>query len=255
MFDDLPLEDSGTLKAKAHTRWFIIIWSHHEPMDVLKKGAKYPVNLFQQQLTSACTRLTSDHGTRFIHGTKEVDDKNVSVYVICTWILCFNTSNQDQIPFWEDSMYSPVRVTEKRLGRYDLLRWSSTLSQCLVNFIRYIHYHIYPYMIFFDMTHERKYQISLIEKGWCRILLWISWYMYEIDISDPIGAWLKGWHAENHTANKGSLFVRQTVGSSPNKQKTWKYTKFVVPPQQNKGSRVIIGFDSLWLWTKPSVAA
>ena len=75
MFDDLPLEDSGTLKAEAHTRWFIIILSHHEPMDVLKKGAKYPVNLFQQQLTSACTRLSSDHGTRFIHGPKEVDDK------------------------------------------------------------------------------------------------------------------------------------------------------------------------------------
>lgn len=98
------------------------------------------------------------------------------------------------------------------------------------------------------MTHERKYQISLIE---CRILLWISWYMYEIDISDPIGAWLKGWHAENHAANKGSLFVCQTVGSSPNKQKSWKYTKFVVPPQQNKGSHVIVGFDNLWLWTKP----
>ena len=108
-----------------------------------------------------------------------------------------------------------------------------------------------PYMNFIDMTHERKYQISLIEKGWCRILLWISWYMYEIDISDPIGAWLKAWHAENHAANKASLFVCQTVGSSPNKQKTWKYTKFVVPPEQNKGSHVIVGFDNLWLWTKP----
>lgn len=100
MFDDLPLADSVMLKAKAHTKWFIIILSrlsHHEPMDVPKIGAKYPVNLFQQQLRLAQDWLvTIAQGSS--NGPKEVDDKMyqiVPVYIQCTWILSFNTSNQD----------------------------------------------------------------------------------------------------------------------------------------------------------------